>query len=130
LVRLSIAKDERVGIPLRSLRKLTPEEDREWKLRSLPQGWEVPELEHHFWPGRKFAFDYAWVERKFAIEIEGGAWIRGRHNRGKGFLMDMEKYNMAVQLGWKILRFPPGRDHKLQEVDWCQVATILGGSKP
>lgn len=44
---------------------------------------------------------------KIAIEIEGGAWTRGRHTRGAGFIRDMEKYNHAALLGWRVLRFTP-----------------------
>lgn len=57
--------------------------------------------------GRKWRFDFAIIEHKIAIEIEGGVWIAGRHNRGSGFIKDMEKYNTAAMLGWRILRFTP-----------------------
>ncbi len=43
----------------------------------------------------------------FLIEVEGGVWIRGRHNRGFGFMRDMEKYNTAAALGYIVLRFTP-----------------------
>lgn len=41
----------------------------------------------------------------YLIEIEGAVWSAGRHNRGKGFLADMEKYNTATMQGFKVLRF-------------------------
>jgi very-short-patch-repair endonuclease len=40
-----------------------------------------------------------------AVEVEGGSWIAGRHVRARGFEADCEKYNAAVLLGWRILRF-------------------------
>lgn len=40
-----------------------------------------------------------------AVEIEGGKWIRGRHQRPTGFQSDIEKYNEATRLGWRVLRF-------------------------
>lgn len=66
-----------------------------------------PEPEYRFHPDRKWRFDFAFIEQKLAVEIEGGAWSNGRHTRGAGFIGDMEKYNEAVVLGWKILRFTP-----------------------
>lgn len=47
----------------------------------------------------------AWPDKKVALECEGGIWIQGRHNRGMGFLKDCEKYNTAVLMGWRVLRY-------------------------
>lgn len=63
--------------------------------------------EHIFSQGRRWRIDFAIVDLKIGIEIEGGVWTNGRHVRGKGFIEDMEKYNAAVTLGWVILRFTP-----------------------
>lgn len=63
--------------------------------------------EHKFDPKRRWRFDYAQIDLKIAIEIEGGVWINGRHTRGSGYLSDMEKYNAAQILGWRVFRFPP-----------------------
>src|SRR5262245_38966906 len=70
-------------------------------------GLGVPEPEYRFDPERKWRFDWAWPLNLIAMEIEGGAWIQGRHNRGSGFLRDMEKYNRAACLGWRVLRCTP-----------------------
>lgn len=56
-------------------------------------------------PDRKFRFDCANPTLKIAIEIEGGLWITGRHNQPIGMIADMEKYNLAVLAGWKVLRY-------------------------
>lgn len=64
-----------------------------------------PVTEHKFLKDRKFRFDFAWPDEKIAVEIEGGIWTGGRHTRGKGYLKDMEKYNLAVLNSWKVLRF-------------------------
>lgn len=65
----------------------------------------VRELKFH--PVRKWRFDYAIPEHKVAIEVEGGVWTQGRHTRPRGFLGDMEKYNTATALGWRVLRVTP-----------------------
>lgn len=55
--------------------------------------------------GRKWRFDFAWPIFKVAVEIEGGTWIMGRHQRPYGFAKDAEKYNAAAGMGWKVFRF-------------------------
>lgn len=70
-------------------------------------GIEPPEAEYRFHDTRKWRFDFAFPRHKVAIEIEGGVWTKGRHTRGSGFVKDMEKYNEATRLGWRILRFTP-----------------------
>jgi len=53
---------------------------------------------------RRWRFDYCWPNEKLALEIEGGHWVNGRHNRPAGFAKDIEKYNEAVLMGWRLLR--------------------------
>jgi very-short-patch-repair endonuclease len=66
-----------------------------------------PAAEVQFAPPRKWRFDFCFPEPKIAIEIEGGLFIAGRHGRGAGARKDMEKYNMAGLLGWRVFRFLP-----------------------
>lgn len=67
----------------------------------------APVTELRFAPPRRWRFDLAWVDQKLAVEIEGGAWVNGRHSRGRGFESDAEKYNAATLAGWRLLRFTP-----------------------
>lgn len=71
-------------------------------------------LEYRFHPVRKWRFDYAFPDIKLAIELDGGVWISGRHNRGVGYIKDMEKLNEAAILGWHVLRFIPDDAHSLR----------------
>lgn len=63
--------------------------------------------EHQFCPDRRWRADYALFDLKILIEIEGGLWVSGRHNRAPGMIADMEKYNWATMNGWKVLRYTP-----------------------
>lgn len=67
--------------------------------------------EFRFHPKRKWRFDYAIPEYKVAIEIDGGLWKYGRHNRPAGYKADMEKLNAAASLGWSVLRFTPDEQY-------------------
>ncbi len=62
--------------------------------------------EHRFLDARRWRFDFAHVETRIAIEIEGGTWSGGRHTRGAGFIGDAEKYNTASLWGWTVFRLP------------------------
>ena len=65
-----------------------------------------PELEREFrfHPERKWRADFAHIESRTLIEIEGGIYIQGRHNRAAGFIADAEKYLEAFLAGWTVVR--------------------------
>lgn len=63
--------------------------------------------EYKFHDTRKWRFDFAIPDKKIAIEVEGGIWVQGRHNRASGFIKDMEKYNTAASMGWLLIRATP-----------------------
>lgn len=62
--------------------------------------------EYEFHSTRKWRFDFAWPEKKLAIEVEGGTkYGNSRHSKGEGFDLDAEKYNTASAIGWTLFRF-------------------------
>jgi very-short-patch-repair endonuclease len=66
----------------------------------------TPEREYRFAPEREYRFDFAWPEKKIAVEVEGGTEFgKSRHSFGAGFERDALKYNLAARLGWSVLRF-------------------------
>jgi|TARA_R100001530_G_scaffold20206_1_gene16903 very-short-patch-repair endonuclease len=56
-------------------------------------------------PNRKFRFDFVIPQANLVAEVEGGTWRGGRHTSGAGFRKDCEKYNLALEHGWRVLRF-------------------------
>lgn len=72
--------------------------------------------ESRFHPTRRWLFDFAILDKKLAIEVEGitffgknkdGSTKLGRHQTAKGFQEDCEKYDEAMRLGWTVYRCTP-----------------------
>ena len=63
-----------------------------------------PQTEVKFHPLRKWRFDFCFPEKMLALEIEGAVYSSGRHTRGSGFIKDIDKYNNAAILEWKVFR--------------------------
>lgn len=80
--------------------------------------------EFRFHKTRQWRFDYAIPEHRIAIEVEGGVWTQGRHTRPQGFLRDMEKYNTAAVVGWRVLRFTPTELYTSKTLDLIRDAII------
>lgn len=78
--------------------------------------------EYKFHPERRWRFDYAIPEHKIALEVEGGVWTQGRHTRPQGFLGDMEKYNQATLMGWRVFRTTPTELYRTATVNLLKKA--------
>lgn len=65
--------------------------------------------EYLFSPDRNYRFDFAHLPSMTAIEIQGAIWKGGRggHTSGAGYVRDMEKSNLAMSLGWRIIQCVP-----------------------
>lgn len=61
--------------------------------------------EHRFHPERKWRFDFALPDKLIACEYEGIHSEKSRHTTVTGYQGDIEKYNEATALGWRVLRF-------------------------
>ena len=77
--------------------------------RQFADLWQMlggPELEreYRFEPMRRWRADFAHLASRTLIEIEGGLYQQGRHNRAHGYQADCEKYNWATMTGWRVIR--------------------------
>lgn len=105
-------------------------------------GIPTPGREVVFAPPRKWRFDYCWYSYKYvdtpdcpgdmersgglALEIEGGVWTGGRHITGAGFIRDMEKYNAAAALGWRVIRCTPEHLLKWETAELIRRCLCIG----
>jgi very-short-patch-repair endonuclease len=74
-----------------------------WQIQAI--GLSLPERQAKIISDRKFRWDFAWLDRKLTVEIQGGIWSGGAHSRGGGIQRDYEKNNLAVLAGWRCLYF-------------------------
>lgn len=88
----------------------------------LNKGLPAPEQEYHFHETRKWRFDFAWPADKLAVEIDGGSFVKGGHNRPIQQAKDYEKMNVATSLKWRVLRF---NTQSLKDLDKCVRDTAL-----
>jgi hypothetical protein len=65
--------------------------------------------EWQFHPARKWRFDFADIELKCAIELDGGTFQSRRtgHSSGTGLRTWREKNNAAMLLGWRVWHYAP-----------------------
>jgi len=70
-------------------------------------GLPTPEFEVLYIPGRWFRLDIAWTWYRVGIEVQGGIWTKGAHSTGTGIRRDMEKRNLGILAGWRVLECEP-----------------------
>lgn len=66
------------------------------------------EREYRWLEGRRFRSDFAVPEKRLLIEVQGGHWVNGRHNRGAGYEQDLVRQNLAQVNGWRMLQYTTG----------------------
>lgn len=73
-----------------------------WAQAGLPGSDMVAEYRFH--PERKWRFDIAFPSRKVAVEFDGMGY---GHQAAAALVKSNERQNVAVSMGWKVLRFSP-----------------------
>lgn len=67
-------------------------------------GLPTPERQFRFCETRRWRADFAYPSASLLIEVDGGAYVAGRHTRGAGFEADCEKASTAAALGYRVIR--------------------------
>ena len=75
--------------------------------------------QHKFHPTRRWLLDFADEASKVGVEIDGGEFVNGAHNRGSQMARDYEKRNAAIELGWVIFQLT-GAMVKNDPVGWAE----------
>lgn len=87
-------------------------------LARLPE----PERQFQFCPTRQWRSDFAYPVARLLIECDGGAYIQGRHTRGKGFEEDCVKLSTAAALGYRVIRVTRTHIQSGQAVELIRLA--------
>lgn len=88
----------------------------------------LPVWQYKFDLQRKWRFDFAWPAERIAVEIEGGIWRRGggAHSHPTNILRDIEKYNHAARLGWRIFRFTTDMVKNGEAIEFLRTIRLTG----
>jgi len=90
-------------------------------------GLPKPERQYPFAKavGRQYHADFAFLDERLIVEVNGGAWIGGRHVRGAGYEDDLERNAIAVTLGWRVLCVTPRHVKSGFALKWIECALGL-----
>jgi very-short-patch-repair endonuclease len=76
-----------------------------WDLKYWCQEKNIQFEKEYKFSNRKFRFDFALPEYKIGVEYDGLNSEKSGHTTLTGFTKDTEKLNLAISLGWKVLRY-------------------------
>jgi hypothetical protein len=77
---------------------------------------------------KRYRLDFAHLQSKVGVEIQGGVYNRGRHVTGSGYERDCKKYNLAYTSEWTIflLTNAMAKDSAWLSVVAAHIAARLG----
>ena len=82
--------------------------------------------QHKFHPARRWLMDFCTVDgSKVCVEIDGGEFANGAHNRGARMAQDYEKRNSAIEMGFFVFQLTGGMVRK-DPLGWAnRVKTVV-----
>lgn len=118
-MRLLVENLAPVAMPRPTVSKPAPDYRPMVTAYCLAHAQPLPEAEYRFHTSRQWRFDFAWINRKLAMEVEGITGGKGgRHQRRDGYRDDCEKYAEALCLDWRVLRVTPAQLKSGEAWNW------------
>ena len=101
-----------------------PEPEREYRFAAMATGGTGKGVRSRLAQARlqDWRFDVAWPNALCAVEVDGGGFVNGAHNRGKHMESDCAKLSSAVAMGWRVLRVTPRQVRDGRALQWCEQA--------
>lgn len=93
------------------------------------KGYPRPKPQAQLIPERRYRIDYAFLEARLAVEIQGQIWRKGGHTSGRGITRDAEKYNALTCIGWKLLIITPEMINDGSALEWTERALRHAGQE-
>ena len=70
---------------------------------------------------KHWRFDFLLIERRILVEISGGPWSGGRKGKLKDKAWSMDRYDVAADMGYTVVRIESSPRYKIQEDGPLQV---------
>ena len=85
---------------------------------------------HRFVPARRWRCDFAWPEHRLAVEVQGGLFVQGRHNRGAALGAEYERHAEATLRGWRVLYVTAEQVEDGTALEWIERALAEPPQRP
>ncbi len=83
------------------------------------------EKQFQFKSTKHWRFDFHLIEHRILVEISGGPWSGGRKGKLKDKAWSMERYDVAADMGYTVIRLESAPRYKIQEYGPLQVEANL-----
>lgn len=106
------AKPKTKPLPKATQRYLEAEEEIENTLKILEIKYEK---KFQFKSTKHWRFDFHLIEHKILIEIAGGPWSGGRGGKLSNKAWSMDRYDVAEEMGYIVVRLESARTYQIKE---------------